>query len=164
VHRAMRVSLCILPALVSSEQEQGGLEQIVAFVNAQQTSWVAAAPAKFRSLEDVKPYLGAFLPGDSRYSAPPVKEVRFILFFLVFFSISFNISNALHLLLTAEMLWITLYLIVLSLGFLTDNINLLSLTFFFLVLSAVEFGIGLVIILLQNVFLRSSQLNDGSKN
>jgi len=91
-------------------------------------------------------------------------NIYFILFFLVFFSISFNISNALHLLLTAEMLWITLYLIVLSLGFLTDNINLLSLTFFFLVLSAVEFGIGLVIILLQNVFLRSSQLNDGSKN
>jgi NADH:ubiquinone oxidoreductase subunit K len=91
-------------------------------------------------------------------------NLYFILFFLVLFSVSFNVSNALHLLLTAELLWITLYIIVISVGFVFDNMNLLSLTFFFLVLSAVEFGIGLVIILLQNVFLRSTQLNDNSKN
>lgn len=49
-------------------------------------------------------------------------------------------------------------------GMLYDNINLLSLTFFFLVLSAVEFGIGIVLILVQNVFLRSIYLSDNSKN
>jgi cathepsin B len=72
----MRVSLFMLPAFALSAQEQQSLEEIAAFVNSQQASWVAAAPAKFRSLDDVRPYLGAFLPGDARYSAPPVKEVR----------------------------------------------------------------------------------------
>jgi len=91
-------------------------------------------------------------------------NLYFILFFLLILSISNNVSNALHLLLTAELLWITLYIIVLSVGFLYDNVNLLSLTFFFLVLSAVEFGIGLVILLLQNIFFRSLQLHDNSKN
>lgn len=91
-------------------------------------------------------------------------NLYFILFFLLILSIANNVSNALHLLLTAELLWITLYIIVLSVGFLYDNINLLSLTFFFLVLSAVEFGIGLVIMLLQNIFFRSLQLHDNSKN
>jgi hypothetical protein len=43
-------------------------------------------------------------------------------------------------------------------------VNFLSLTFFFLVLSAVEFGIGLVIILIQNVFLRSISLAANSDN
>jgi NADH:ubiquinone oxidoreductase subunit K len=79
-------------------------------------------------------------------------------------SLSTNVTSALHLLLTAELLWVTLYVIVLNMGILYDNINLLSLTFFFLVLSAVEFGIGIVLILVQNVFLRSIYLSDNSKN
>jgi len=54
--------------------------------------------------------------------------------------------------------------VVLGVGILFDNANLMSLTFFFLVLSAVEFGIGLVIILVQNIFFRSIQLSDSSKN
>jgi len=91
-------------------------------------------------------------------------NLYFILFFLIFLSLVNNASNSLHLLLTAELLWITLYIIVLSVGFLYDNLNLLSLTFFFLVLSAVEFGIGLVIILIQNIFLRSINLGDNNKN
>lgn len=87
-----------------------------------------------------------------------------MLFFFLFVSLVLNPSNSLHLLLTAELLWITLYIIVLSAGFIYDNINLLSLTFFFLVLSAVEFGMGLVIILIQNIFFRSIQLSNSSKN
>ena len=89
----------------------------------------------------------------------------YILFFiLIIASISINVSSALHLLLTAEILWITLYVLVLSLGILYDNANFLSLTFFFLVLSAVEFGVGLVIILVQNIFTRSISLNDSPRN
>lgn len=91
-------------------------------------------------------------------------NLYFFIFFLFFLSIAINVSNALHLLLTAEILWITLYLLVLCVGFLYDNLNLLSLTFFFLVLSAIEFGIGLVLILLQNIFLRSIDLTNNSRN
>lgn len=93
-------------------------------------------------------------------------EVNFIiiLFFYIFTSIIINVNTALHLLLTAEFLWITLYALVIIVGFIWDNESILSLTFFFLILSAVEFGIGLVIILLQNIINRSIHLNDNNSN
>jgi hypothetical protein len=49
-------------------------------------------------------------------------------------------------------------------GFIFDDVNLLSLTFFFLIFSAVEFALGLVIILVQHILLRSIYLNTLSKN
>ncbi len=52
----------------------------------------------------------------------------------------------------------------LTIGFIYDNLNIVSLTFFFLILSAVEFGLGLVIILVQNIILRSINLSDSSTN
>ena len=93
-------------------------------------------------------------------------DINFIilLFFILFTSITINVNTSLHLLLTAEFLWITLYILTLISGLVFDNLNLLSLTFFFLILSAVEFGLGLVIILVQNVLLRSINLNDWTQN
>ena len=93
-------------------------------------------------------------------------KINFIIFifFLLFVTLSINITTALHLLLTAEFLWITLYILTLLLGLIYDNLNMLSLTFFFLVLSAVEFGIGLIIILIQNIFNRSINLNYSNVN
>jgi len=61
--------------LSAAASESGSLEEIVAIVNSKQNSWVAAIPEKFGSVDDVKPYLGAYLPGDPRYTTPPVKEV-----------------------------------------------------------------------------------------
>jgi len=84
----------------------------------------------------------------------------FFLFFVLFTTIIININTAIHLLLTAEFLWITLYIITLLIGLIFDNLNMLSLTFFFLVLSAVEFGLGLIIILIQNIFNRTINLNN----
>lgn len=91
-------------------------------------------------------------------------DINFIitLFFLLLVSIVLNTNTALHLLLTAELLWVTLYILTLLLGLIYDNLNLLSLTFFFLILSAVEFGLGLVIMLVQHVLLRSINLNAGN--
>jgi NADH:ubiquinone oxidoreductase subunit K len=93
-------------------------------------------------------------------------ELNFIviLFFFLLSSIIVNTNTALHLLLTAELLWVTLYSLVLVMGLLLDNVNLLSLTFFFLILSAVEFGVGLIIILMQNLYNRSINLSDGCTN
>lgn len=88
----------------------------------------------------------------------------FLLFFIMFTSIALNVNTALHLLLTAEILWITLYIITLFIGLAYDNLNLLSLTFFFLILSAVEFGLGLIIMLVQNIIMRSINLNDSNIN
>ena len=87
-----------------------------------------------------------------------------LFFFLIIFSIFLNSNTALHLLLTAELLWITLYSVVLFVGLFYDNLNILSLTFFFLVFSAIEFGIGLVLLLFQNIVNRSINLNEGDSN
>jgi len=76
----------------------------------------------------------------------------------------FHTNTALHLLLTAELLWITLYVITLFIGLVYDNLNVLSLTFFFLIFSAVEFGLGLVLILLQHVLLRTLNLDEAETN
>ena len=91
-------------------------------------------------------------------------NVLMIFFFLLLSSLLINISTSLHLLLTAELLWITLYTIVLFVGLVSDNLNLLSLTFFFLIFSAVEFSVGLIILLLQHLFLRTLNLDEGGRN
>lgn len=91
-------------------------------------------------------------------------NMLFLFFFLIFFSILINTNTALHLLLTAELLWVSLYAITLFIGLIYDNLNLLSLTFFFLVFSAIEFGLGLVLLLFQNILNRSINLNDNDTN
>lgn len=87
-----------------------------------------------------------------------------IFFSLFLFSIIINSSTALNLLMTAELLWITLYLIVLFIGLIYDNLNVLSLTFFFLVFSAIELGLGLILLLLQNIITRSTNLDNHDLN
>lgn len=49
-------------------------EDISHCVNAGANSWKAAVPDKFKSVEDVKPFLGAFLTGDPQCEAPAVKD------------------------------------------------------------------------------------------
>jgi hypothetical protein len=53
---------------------------------------------------------------------------------------------------------------VIVVGIVFDNLNILSLSFFMLVFSAVEFGIGLVIMLLQFLFTRTLNLNENETN
>lgn len=97
-----------------------------------------------------------------------VDTINLLIFFflLLFFSIFINTNTSLHLLLSAELLWISLYGLLLFVGIIYDNLNLLSLTFFFLIFSAIEFGIGLVLLMLQHIFFRSLSLitNDYNSN
>lgn len=87
-----------------------------------------------------------------------------IFFFFIIFSIIINVNSSLHLLLTAEILWVTLYGLALTVGLIFDNLNLLALTFFFLVFSAIELGVGLILLLLQNLINRSILLYNETSN
>lgn len=49
-------------------------QSLVDEVNSKQNSWTAALPSKFAK-EDVSSFLGAYLPGDAEYEAPPVLDV-----------------------------------------------------------------------------------------
>ena len=84
-----------------------------------------------------------------------------ILFLILLTTLTTHLNTALHLLLTAELIWITLYALVLGIGFIYDNLNIVSLTFFFLIFSAVEFSVGLVLLLLQHLLLRTLSLDIG---
>jgi cathepsin B len=55
--------------------EQQSFTEIAEAVNAGNHGWTAQAPSKFASVEDVKPFLGAFLPGDEHYEEPEVVEI-----------------------------------------------------------------------------------------
>jgi len=50
-------------------------DAIVEAVNSGNNSWVAAAPSKFGGPEDVEFFMGAFLPGDAKYSEPRAKDI-----------------------------------------------------------------------------------------
>jgi cathepsin B len=56
-------------------KSQESFEEIVERVNAGSHSWKAAMPSKFGSVDDVKPFLGAFLPGDAQYEEPEVVDI-----------------------------------------------------------------------------------------
>jgi len=58
---------------VHTDQEK--FENIAAKINAGNHGWTAQAPEKFASVEEVVPYLGAFLPGDEQYEEPEVMDV-----------------------------------------------------------------------------------------
>jgi len=49
--------------------EAASLAEIAAEVNAKATTWTAQAPEKFQDTEEVKAYLGAYLPGDAKYES-----------------------------------------------------------------------------------------------
>lgn len=87
-----------------------------------------------------------------------------LFFFFLFATLVIHTNTALHLLLTAELLWITLYALALFTGLAFDNLNILSLTFFFLIFSAVEFAIGLVLLLLQHLLTRTITLDSSDVN
>lgn len=53
------------------------LQALVDEVNSKQNSWTAAVPSKFSDEDDVKNYLGAYLPGDPEYNSPPVRYVDY---------------------------------------------------------------------------------------
>jgi cathepsin B len=55
--------------------QQKTFEEIAATVNAGNHGWTAQAPEKFATVDDVKPYLGAFLPGDEHFEEPEVVEL-----------------------------------------------------------------------------------------
>ncbi len=78
-----------------------------------------------------------------------------ILFLSILLFFFINFTNSLQSLVVSEFLWITLYVWSLFMAYLTDDMNLLSLTLFFLVFSAIEISVGLIVILIQKTVFRS---------
>ena len=91
-------------------------------------------------------------------------NIVLVLFLILFSTLLVHVNTSLHLLLTAELLWVTIYITAVLAGLLYDNLNILSISFFVLVFSAVEFGLGLIILIMQHLFTRTLNLNENEQN
>lgn len=69
------------------------------------------------------------------------------------------LTNSLGMLLLAELIWISLFLLATSGGIYNDDSSLAALPFFFLVFSAVELGFGLILLTLQLQLTRSLNMS-----
>lgn len=76
--------------------------------------------------------------------------INFWSFIFWFSLVSFisNINNFLRLLFYSEITWIVLYCYVLTSGSINDDINLLSSSIFLLGLAGLEYGLGIILIII----------------
>lgn len=90
-------------------------------------------------------------------------ELDFITFviFLLFFYFITGFDTNFKALIVSELFWITLYIFVLTVSFILDDLILMSLIFFFLIFSAVDISIGIILILIQKKTLK---INNSSWN
>jgi len=64
-----------LASAVATAEASSSLAEIAATINAGNFGWTAQAPEKFATVDDVKEYLGAFVPGDEQFEEPQVVEL-----------------------------------------------------------------------------------------
>lgn len=86
-----------------------------------------------------------------------------IFWVITFFFIS-GFENNFKSLILSEFIWITLFVFYLISALLYDDYNLLSLTLFFLIFSAIEISICLIIILIQKKLFKNINLFLDVKN
>ena len=92
-------------------------------------------------------------------------ENLFLFLYAILFIYLLNSKhNSFQLLLNAEMLWITLYILALQFSFLINDLNILSFLFFFLVFSAIEFSLGYLFILITSAIFNNSNFKSNKFN
>lgn len=77
----------------------------------------------------------------------------FIIILLMYFVLGFE--NTFKSIITSEFIWISLFINYLIYAIIYDNITILSLTLFFLIFSAIEISICLVLIVFQKKFFKT---------
>ncbi len=76
-----------------------------------------------------------------------------IVFWLIIFIIIFNQHNFFRLILIAELLWGIFYILTITLGLESGYLSLITFSFFILVFAALEFVLGIVLILCIKEFV-----------
>ena len=86
-----------------------------------------------------------------------------LLFWLSLFCFIFNNYNIIQLLLLSEACWVIIYSYTTIMSGLTDDLTLLTITFFILGLAGLEFSLGFILIIVLNHFLKSNDTSDSKK-
>lgn len=86
-----------------------------------------------------------------------------LLFWVSLFCFLFNNYNIVQLLLLSEACWVIIYCYTSIMSGLTDDLTLLTLTFFILGLAGLEFSLGFILIIVLNHFLKSNDIKNSKK-
>lgn len=81
----------------------------------------------------------------------------FIWILIIYFI--FGFENTFKSLINSEFIWISIFVLYLIYSILFDNINILSMTLFFLIFSAIEISICLILIIFQKKIFKSINVN-----
>lgn len=71
-----------------------------------------------------------------------------LFFWLVFASLAFNSVNFTKLLFLSEITWIVLYVYVIMIGSINDDLTIMSCSFFLLGFAGLEFSIGMLLVII----------------
>ncbi len=90
-----------------------------------------------------------------------LNEINFIsiLIWIVLFYFVVGFENSFKSIIVSEFIWITFFCFYLIISIVYDDINCLSLILFFLIFSAIEISICLIIILFQKKIIKSFFVN-----
>lgn len=93
-----------------------------------------------------------------------LNELNFVMFvfFILMYMFITKFDNNFKSLILSEFFWITLYIIALLMAFLLDDVMLMSLIFFFLIFSAVDLSIGLLLIIIQKKLFKNINITHNS--
>jgi hypothetical protein len=86
-----------------------------------------------------------------------------ILFWILLFFFLLNSYNIVQLLFLSEIVWILLYTLTTILSSFTDDLILLTLSFFILGLSGLEFSFGIILVIVYNFFKKTTNITDKKK-
>ncbi len=96
-----------------------------------------------------------------------LNELNFVtlVFLILFFIFIMNFDNNFKSLVLSEFFWINLYIFALLIAFVLDDLIIVSLIFFFLIFSAVDISIGIILIILQKkIFKNTNNFHNSNIN
>lgn len=81
-----------------------------------------------------------------------------LLFWITLFSFLLNSYNIIQLLFLSELAWVFLYTYTILISGFTDDLTLLTLSFFILGLAGLEFSLGFILVILVNFFFKNTNI------
>lgn len=95
-----------------------------------------------------------------------LNEINFLLVIIWFLFVMFvcGFENSFKSIIVSEFLWISLFCIYLLLSLIYDDINFLTMTLFFLIFSAIEISICLILIIIQKKLFKTLNLSFSTNN
>ncbi len=87
-----------------------------------------------------------------------------LLFWLSITGFLINLENLFKVLIYSEIVWVILYTYVVVMGSLSNDLNILTTSFFILAIAGLEFSIGIILLVFFKNNIKSISIEDAIKN